>query len=177
MKLLSRQNIAFRGSDEAASCNADDIRGNPGHCNAILAYRMDGGDEVLIAQQTKLSASKTLPNDSNVIQNQIIQLCAEDVRSEVQTAEVYAVAFDETTDAGNTEQLSVCLRAVNSADEVKEHFLGFFDTPRQLFGGDKPAKEPRETGLLLGNLVIDILQKMTCVWSPAPVSARIPAER
>ena len=72
-------------------------------------------------------APKNAKFTSPRIQNEIISLCESIIREKViATVQTYwSVMADETTDVSATEQMSICIRFVNSNMEVCEEFLGF----------------------------------------------------
>ncbi|CAB4030963.1 Hypothetical predicted protein [Paramuricea clavata] len=72
-------------------------------------------------------ASKNAKFTSPRIQNEIISLCESIIRERViATVQTYwSVMADETTDVSAMEQMSICIRFVNSNMEVCEEFLGF----------------------------------------------------
>ena len=61
------------------------------------------------------------------IQNEIISLCEFIIQEKrIATVQTYwSVMANETTDVSATEQMSICIRFVNSNMEVCEQFLGF----------------------------------------------------
>ena len=109
-----RQNIALRGHHD----NATDIERDPSdtenHRNfqALLNFRVDAGDTVL--GEHLATASRNATYTSSVIQNQVIDVLADQVRQKiignVQVAKWFSVIADEVTDVSNKEQLSLVLR-------------------------------------------------------------------
>ena len=53
-----------------------------------------------------------------------------DLVKEVQVAKCFSIICDETTDISTMEQLSVCVRYVDSAWAIKEVFLGLHAAPK-----------------------------------------------
>ncbi|KAL5502423.1 hypothetical protein EMCRGX_G009193 [Ephydatia muelleri] len=111
--LCGRQNIALRGHCD----NATDIENEPldtenhGNFRALLNFSVDAGDTVL-GEHLK-AAAKNATCTSPVIQNQIIDVLEDQIRSEtirrVQKANWFTVIADEVTDVSNKEQLSLVL--------------------------------------------------------------------
>jgi hypothetical protein len=44
-------------------------------------------------------------------------------------SDYYSLIVDETSDISNKEQVSICLRWVDNNLMIREHFIGFYDTP------------------------------------------------
>lgn len=129
--LCGRLGIALRGHrDDGVIDPQSAIRGQEGNFRALLAFRVDSGDEVL---KTHLStASKKATYISKEVQNELIQLCGAEITNhiakEVKNAKFFAIIADETTDSSHCEQLCLCIRflSMNSCQvTVKEEFLGF----------------------------------------------------
>ncbi|XP_028395699.1 uncharacterized protein LOC114519730 [Dendronephthya gigantea] len=61
------------------------------------------------------------------IQNEIISICESIIREKIiaKIQTYWSLMADETTDVSSTEQMSICIRFVNSKLEVCEEFLGF----------------------------------------------------
>ncbi|CAG4944875.1 unnamed protein product [Colias eurytheme] len=123
-------------------------------------YRIDAGD---------LTLEKHLKNSSNAtyiskrIQNEIIELCKEDIQetiiNNVKEAKYFAVIFDETTDISATEQLSLSLRYLKN-NIIREDFVTFCDAYSDIRKEDVPrSDEPRLTGVALAHIVIDLCTK------------------
>ena len=64
---------------------------------------------------------------SPTIQNQIIELCEVSIREKIlaQISSYWSLLADETQDCSTTEQVSVCIRYINTRGDVCEDFLGF----------------------------------------------------
>ena len=69
---------------------------------------------------------------SSGIQNELIQICGETIRESIvhdcQLAHFFTILADETTDVSTTEQLSICVRFVDTSGsqvKLREDFLGF----------------------------------------------------
>ena len=62
---------------------------------------------------------------SKTVQNEIINVCGDIIRSnlleKIRAAGAFSIMADEATDAGNKEQLVICIRYVNSRTrEIEE---------------------------------------------------------
>ena len=130
IEFCGRQNIALRGHRD----NATDIEKDPldienhGNFRALLSFRVDAGDTILGDHLAFAPLNATYT--SSVIQNQVIDVIASQIRNKiitnVQTAKWYGVIADEVTDMSNKEQLSLVLRYVdNDSLLVREDLVGF----------------------------------------------------
>ena len=155
-----RQNIALRGHRD----NATDIERDPsdtenhGNFQALLNFRVDAGDTVL--GEHLATASRNATYTSSVIQNQVTDVLADQVRQKiignVQVAKWFSVIADEVTDVSNKEQLSLVLRYVEPDTLlVREDLVGFFECDTGISGralADKITSCVRAYGLDLSNL-------------------------
>lgn len=101
-----------------------------GNFRALLAFRVDAGDEKL--REHLASAGRNATYISKTSQNEFIDICgdliAEQIVAEACRAEYFTVLCDETTDTGHHEQLCVCIRFVSKSNGyhmIKEEFLQF----------------------------------------------------
>ena len=111
------QNIALRGhSDNATDLERDvlDVE-NHGNFRALLDFRVDAGDTTL--GEHLCTAPRNATYTSSVIQNQVIDVVANQVRQQIITkvraAKWFTVVVDEVTDVSNEEQLSLVVRYVD----------------------------------------------------------------
>ena len=153
------QNNALRGHHD----NATDIERDPsdtenhGNFQALLNFRVDAGDTVL--GEHLATASRNATYTSSVIQNQVIDVLADQVRQKiignVQVAKWFSV-IDEVTDVSNKEQLSLVLRYVEPDSLlVREDLVGFFECDTGISGralADKITSCVRAYSLDLSNL-------------------------
>ena len=69
---------------------------------------------------------------SSAVQNEVLELMAHsilrDLAVEVKAAEAFGVIVDESPDVSHTEQVSMCLRFVDSDFVPQELFVGFYAT-------------------------------------------------
>lgn len=86
-----------------------------GNFLALLAFRVDAGDTVLGDHLS--SGARNAMYTSSTIQNQIIDILADQVRQKivdnVKRARWYSVIADEVTDVSNKGQLSLSVRHVD----------------------------------------------------------------
>lgn len=100
--LCGRQSIALRGHRDNATDIERDLTGVGVHGNflALLAFRVDAGDTVLGDHLS--SGARNAMYTSSTIQNQIIDILADQVRQKivdnVKRARWYSVIADEVTD-------------------------------------------------------------------------------
>ena len=117
--LCGRQNIAVRGHTEDRS-----------NFMAILNYAAVA-DDVLsnhLTQPTNEKAKYTSPDIQNEILNIIGKQIREKIVSDCNKSEYFAILADEATDTSTKEQVSLCLRFIESGSnrcEVREEFIGF----------------------------------------------------
>jgi hypothetical protein len=128
-----RLGIALRGHrDDGALGPQKAIKGQEGNFRALLAYLVDSGDNT--PKEHLVTASKKATYISKVTQNELIELCADEMLKqivrEIKAAIFFAVIADETTDTSGQEQLCLCVRYVDqtsSSVTVKEEFVGFMN--------------------------------------------------
>ena len=93
-----------------------------------MKFRIKAGDTTLGEHLS--TASQNVTYISNTIQNQIINVLADQVRQniiqKVQAAKWYTVIADEVTDVSNKEQLSIMFRYVDSMSLVVREDLVCF---------------------------------------------------
>ena len=112
---LAKQNISLRGHYES-SCST-----NRGNFLEMLELRKA---EVDILNQT-FKTNYT----SHEIQNEIIDLIGIQIREFILTEcndRPFSIIVDETPDISNDEQVSLCIRYVDDAFNIRERFLGFY---------------------------------------------------
>ena len=128
--LCGRQGIALRGHRDDSKHLQQAPFANHGNFLALFKFRVDSGDKVLADHLMSASNHQTALYTSKTIQNELIQLCGDSIRTtilkQVRAAGAFSIMADEATDAGNKEQLAICVRYVNkSTQEIEECFLGF----------------------------------------------------
>ena len=158
--LCSRQNIAMRGHRDSVTDLERDVSGSDNHGNflALLNFRIEASDTVLGEHLS--TAARNATYISNTIQNQIIDVLADQVRQKiiqkVQAAKRYAVIANEVTDVSNKEQLSIVLRYVESDSlVVREDLVCFAECDTGISGqnlADKITTSLEALGLDLFNV-------------------------
>lgn len=123
-----RQGIALRGHRDDWKRMSDSPHANHGNFAALLAFRADSGDKVLANHLQSASQHQSALYTSKTIQNELIDVCGDFMRSsilkEIRQAKFFAVMADEATDFANTEQLALALRFVKQEKkEVAVHGL------------------------------------------------------
>jgi hypothetical protein len=134
-----RQNLALRGHrDNITDIERDhsNIK-NHGIFWGLLNFRIDAGDTIL--QDHFAKAARNATYTSSIIQNQMIDVLADQVRgkiiSMVHASKWFTVIADEVTDISNKEILSIALRYVDSATLlVREDYVGFFECDTGISG-------------------------------------------
>ena len=102
---------------------------NPGNFRALVNFRART-DKVLYDHLN--NCPQNAQYLSPRIQNELIDTCGDHVRegivADCQNACYFSVIADETTDVSTTEQLSICVRFVETLSDkvtIREEFLGF----------------------------------------------------
>ena len=135
-----RQNIALRGHRDDATDIERDVDDLENHGNLRT---FDAGDNVLAEHLA--TASRNATYTSKTIQNEIINIVANQVRSKIvgkiEAAKWYTVISDEVTDASNKEQSSLVLRYVDSDTLlVREDLIGFVECNTGITGRELANK-------------------------------------
>lgn len=140
------------------------FEGNEGVFRALLAFRVDSGDTDL--RDHLQMAGKNATMISKTIQNEIISTIGHIIRSKiaakVQKSKYFSVLCDETTDASTTEQLTICIRYVDTEIDKsgrshhisREDFVGFVPVADTTGANlkSKIVQELNNLGLSLSNL-------------------------
>jgi len=115
--------LALRGHNESTASL------NKGNFKEILNY-CSKKDKKL---EKFLKRDKTANYTSPEIQNELIGLLAEEVRSKITLSvidcSVYGIMVDGTVDVSSIDQFSFCVRYVTASYRINEKFLGFWDSP------------------------------------------------
>lgn len=119
--LCGRQNIPIRGHTEEKS-------------NFMAILQSFAKDDPLLSQHLAIHDKKATYTSPD-IQNEIIKLCGDHVRDTIvqscNNSPCFAVIADEATDVSTREQVSLCIRFLDSKDGilyVREEFIGFIHT-------------------------------------------------
>lgn len=139
--LCGRQELALRGHrgekrniliDENAIQNAGNFR-------AILQFRAKGD---IFLQNVLEGTDTNIKYLSPGIQNQLINICNDIILKKIVTkvneAQCFSVLADETTDISTSEQLTLCVRYIDSEGNLNEDFLKFIIV-ESLTGSDLSA--------------------------------------
>lgn len=122
VRLLGRQNIAFRGHDESVDSK------NKGNFIELLNWKAKDIPE--LEKHLRSKYHYTSPTS----QNELIELIGGNIRSallsRVLTNNVWSLIVDETSDIAHQEQLSLCFRTVTDKLAVEEHFFKFVVVPQ-----------------------------------------------
>ncbi|KAL4153611.1 hypothetical protein QTP88_001444 [Uroleucon formosanum] len=180
--LCGRQNIPLRGHRDQGDLLSFKNHHNPlvvneGNFRELLRFRISAGDKILENHlQTTTSKATYI---SHTTQEDIISCCKDEIifniLENVKVSKYYSIIFDETTDVSHTSQMSLILRNVDSENKVYERFISFIDCHSHVYGKtnvnvglenieDEPGHnilEPKLSGELLGNIVIDKLKEIT----------------
>lgn len=153
---MCKQGISLRGHTDAGRVyTSEDPQQqvmNDGNFRALLRYAAESGDKYLLEHLS--TAPKNALYTSPQIQNEIIAICGEIIQrkiiNEVKKARIFTILADETIDIAHIEQMSLCLRYVDS-ENVKHHKI------KEMFIEYIPAVDV--TGLGLAKLIINAVKK------------------
>lgn len=125
--LCGRQNIPLRGHRDDGEIALDSNK-REGNFRTLLRFRVDAGDKVL--QEHLTDAPKNATFVSKTTQNSLIECCGsivtEKIVTKVKKGRFFSIMVDETTDVSTQEQLSFCVRYLDTENTVLcEDFLGF----------------------------------------------------
>ena len=158
--LCGRQNIALCGHhDNITDLEKDTLMSeNHGNFWALLNFSVDAGDTVI--GEHLATAARNATYTSSVIQNQIVDILADQIRhtilDKVKRAIWYTIISDEVTDVSNKEQLSLVLRYVDpNTVHVREDLVSFFECDEGVTGrclANKIIRSLQTYGLDLGKL-------------------------
>lgn len=115
---LGQRGIAFRGN-WAQSAKAED-----GNFSFFVDWKSKYDQKL---EEHLKHAPENAKYTSPYIQNEIITLCEHLIREKIKSEipKYWSIMADETQDCSTSEQVSLCVRFVDSKDEVREEFLGF----------------------------------------------------
>ena len=123
-----RQGIALRGHRDDRPSVEEDPNGNHGNFLALLQFRVQSGDKVLSDHMKSAGGNATYT--SKTIQNELIEICGDNIRdkilAKIRQARYYSVIADEATDVSNDEQLSISIRYVDDGTPT-EVFVAFYE--------------------------------------------------
>jgi hypothetical protein len=128
---LGKQGLALRGHDESMDSQ------NRGNFLELLELR-----SVDCPALKKYLQIETFKYTSPDVQNELIeiigQLILKPIIAEINATGVFCLIIDGTQDISVHEQISFCVRYVDQEFNIRESFLGFWDSPRSdaasLFG-------------------------------------------
>ena len=133
IKLCGRQNIALRGHrDHGVLDNPSEFETlkNEGNFRALLRFRISAEDKDLLEHVE--NAPQNALYTSWRIQNEVIELCGDEIRKKIvekiNKAYYFSVLANETSDIEKKEQFSICVRYIsteNTKGLLREDFLGF----------------------------------------------------
>ena len=138
----ARQCISLRGDKEVLNSSM-----NPG--NFLATLQLLGENDQILRDHLSSPEMKNAKMTSPRIQNEVLELLAQhyivsQLIEEIKRAKYYSIMADEVT-THNSEVLSLCIRFVDSSNEIREEFLTF-------------SKVQRITGESLATEIQQILQ-------------------
>ena len=129
IKLCGRLGIALRGHRDASKYHPEighaPTSAGVGNFVHIINYAIRNGNKVL--ENHLKTRSKRETYLSATIQSNLLKCCYqvinESLIKEVKASKIFALILDEASDISNKEQLSFCLRFVDSSNDIREEFL------------------------------------------------------
>ena len=104
----------------------------------IINHAIKNGNKVLENHLKTCSKCETFL--SATTQNDLLKCCyqvvTEGLLKEVKAIKIFALIVDEASDISNKEQLSFCLRFVDSNNDIREEFLKFIHCDKGITGRD-----------------------------------------
>ena len=104
----------------------------------IINYAIKNGNKVLENHLKTCSKCETFL--SATTQNDLLKCCyqvvTEGLLKELKAIKIFALILDEALDISNKEQLSFCLRFVDSNNDIREEFLKFIHCDKGVTGRD-----------------------------------------
>ena len=120
LQYLARQGIALRGNED-------------GNDNLTQLLLLRGKDHPLILERLKGKVSGKRSYTHHDFQNELLSIMANNVLrsklNEVKVNKCYSIMCDEYTDMSNKEQLSFCIRWIDSMLNAREDFMGYYEIP------------------------------------------------
>lgn len=111
------------------SSNQNTAESNDGIFRNLLTFRIDSGD--LNLKNHILTAPKNCTMISKTIQNEIIfcigKVITTGIVNAIKQSKFFTIICDETTDISTKEQMTFCVRYLDSTYDIKEVFLGFIE--------------------------------------------------
>jgi len=169
---LGRQNIPLRGHRDQGSLIGNEHTENSlsvvneGNFRELLRFRILSGDTVLKNHLETTSAKATYI--SHTSQEEIIQCCKEEIlfqiMENIRESQYFSIIFDETTDISHISQMSLSLRNIDKENKVHERFIGFINCHNYVYDKEPCTNinlEPKLTGEVLGNTVVNVLKDMS----------------
>ena len=129
IKLCGRLGILSRCHRDPSKCHPEigDAPTSTGVGNFvhIINYAIRNGNKVLEDHLKTCSKRETFLSEST--QNDLLKCCyqviTEGLLKEVKASKISALILDEASDISNKEQLSFCLRFVDSSNDIREEFF------------------------------------------------------
>ncbi|KAF0713597.1 52 kDa repressor of the inhibitor of the protein kinase-like [Aphis craccivora] len=149
----ARNNLPLRGHRESGLLSSSEIRssclnGEQGVFCALLSFRVESGDTALLNHIE--TSPKNCTMISSRIQNEIIVAVGDvivgKIVKRIKKCKFFSILMDETTDISTIEQMTVCIRYVDTfCWIIREDFVGFVEMNST-------------TGLAIKNSILDKLK-------------------
>ena len=124
-----RLGAPLRGHRDSGPINlTDDIVYDQGQFRATLQLMVECGDHELRAHLEKHAGGRghyISPSSQNELIECIDKVMMLEIVNKVNSAKFYSIIADETTDCSGQEQLSLCVRFMDSKFHIQERFLKF----------------------------------------------------
>ncbi|XP_060845680.1 zinc finger MYM-type protein 1-like [Rhopalosiphum padi] len=131
----AQNNLALRGHRELGSLSECDVRkeclsGKQGLLRALLSFRIEFGDKDLESHFD--TAAKNCTMISPTIQNEIMEtigdITKDKIVNRIKASKYYSILCDETTNISTKEQMTICIRYVDTSSSIiREDFIGFVE--------------------------------------------------
>ena len=106
-----QQGLALRGHRDDLTCQDTAPHANPGNFISLLHFRIKCGD--IILDEHLRSCGRNATYTSKTIQDQMIAVCGEIIRSsilqEIRCPPLFSIMAHQATDVSNKEQLALCI--------------------------------------------------------------------
>lgn len=131
----AKHNLPLHGHREQGNLSSDKVRqaclnGEQGVFRGLLSFRVECGDTDLWKHFEEAPKNCTMisPQIQNEVINAIGIVVEKKIVERVKLSKLYSILCDETTDRSTVEQMTICVRYVDTINFIiREDFLGFIE--------------------------------------------------